>query len=255
MGSNPVGATSEKPLLCKGFCAFRGVPTYRPGRARGALGHAGGAAVSARASRRRPTARSRATIRANQPNKRSTPFEFAGSAEASIALHAPMAMFEIVVELFIAPRPRGRVGGSAYGNGVPRRPGGVGLLRDSDRVEKVKYAAVGWIGLLGSSVAGMAITKQASDDPAATVVNTITFTPFAAIGSRLQSLPTARNSAGPSRCLDGIEDPAASKRAAFTESRWFSGPSPDLVAHTAFQTAPIPREGGMEGETTRNVER
>ena len=74
------------------------------------------------------------------------------------------------------------MGGSAYGNGVPRRPGGVGLLRDSDRVEKVKYAAVGWIGLLGSSVAGMAITKQASDDPAATVVNTIAFTPFAAIG-------------------------------------------------------------------------
>ena len=59
---------------------------------------------------------------------------------------------------------------------------GVGALCDSDRVEKVKYAAVGWIALLGSSVAGMAITMQASDDPAATVVNTIAFTLFAAIG-------------------------------------------------------------------------
>lgn len=45
-----------------------------------------------------------------------------------------------------------------------------------------KYSAVGWIALLGSSVAVMAIMMQASDDPAATIVVTIVFTLFAAIG-------------------------------------------------------------------------
>ncbi len=59
---------------------------------------------------------------------------------------------------------------------------GVGVLRESDWVGKAKYAAVGWIALLGSSVAGMAITMQASDDPAATIIVTIVFTLFAAIG-------------------------------------------------------------------------
>lgn len=59
---------------------------------------------------------------------------------------------------------------------------GVGLLRGSRWVAKVKYAAVGWAALLGTAVAGMAVVMQATDDPAASVVNTVVFSIFAAIG-------------------------------------------------------------------------
>lgn len=59
---------------------------------------------------------------------------------------------------------------------------GVGILTDSVWAEKAKYAAAGWVGLLGSSVAGMAIVMQAANDPAATFGNTMAFSLFAAIG-------------------------------------------------------------------------
>ena len=59
---------------------------------------------------------------------------------------------------------------------------GVGVLRNAAWAEKAKYAAVGWIALLGSSVAGMAIVMQATGDPAGTEVNTVAFSTFAAIG-------------------------------------------------------------------------
>lgn len=59
---------------------------------------------------------------------------------------------------------------------------GIGLIRDTAWVEKAKYAAAGWIALLGSSVAGMAIVMQASADPAGTTVNTVAFGLFAAVG-------------------------------------------------------------------------
>lgn len=59
---------------------------------------------------------------------------------------------------------------------------GVGVLRDGDWVEKAKYAAAGWVSLLGSSVAGMAIAMQATGDPAGSTANTIAFSLFAAFG-------------------------------------------------------------------------
>lgn len=58
---------------------------------------------------------------------------------------------------------------------------GVGILRDRPWAHKIKYAVVGWGALLGASVAGMAIVMQATNDPAATIANTIAFTGFAAI--------------------------------------------------------------------------
>ena len=58
---------------------------------------------------------------------------------------------------------------------------GIGVLRDSAWVEKAKYAAAGWVALLGSSVAGMAIVMQATGDPAATFGNTVAFSVFAGI--------------------------------------------------------------------------
>jgi len=58
---------------------------------------------------------------------------------------------------------------------------GIGVLRASRWVPKIKYAAVGWAALLGSSVAGMAIVMQLTGDPAATLANTIAFTAFAAM--------------------------------------------------------------------------
>lgn len=59
---------------------------------------------------------------------------------------------------------------------------GVGVLRSSPWVERAKYAAAGWVALLGSSVAGMAIVMQATSDPAGTLANTIAFTAFALVG-------------------------------------------------------------------------
>jgi hypothetical protein len=58
---------------------------------------------------------------------------------------------------------------------------GIGILRGSAWAHKIKYAAVGWGGLLGASVAGMAIVMQATGDPAATLANTVAFSAFAAI--------------------------------------------------------------------------
>lgn len=59
---------------------------------------------------------------------------------------------------------------------------GVGLLRNAAWVAKAKYAGAGWVALLGSSVAGMAIVMQATGDPAGSAVSTIAFSMFAAIG-------------------------------------------------------------------------
>lgn len=58
---------------------------------------------------------------------------------------------------------------------------GIGILRARPWAAKVKYAAVGWTALLGSSVAGMAIMMQATGDPASTIANTVAFSVFAAI--------------------------------------------------------------------------
>lgn len=59
---------------------------------------------------------------------------------------------------------------------------GIGVLRGAAWAAKAEFAAVGWIALLGSSVAGMAIMMQVNADPAATMANTITFGSFALIG-------------------------------------------------------------------------
>lgn len=58
---------------------------------------------------------------------------------------------------------------------------GFGILRARPWVTTVKYAAVGWTALLGSSVAGMAIVMQVTGDPASTIANTVAFSVFAAI--------------------------------------------------------------------------
>jgi hypothetical protein len=59
---------------------------------------------------------------------------------------------------------------------------GVAALRRRGRLDRADYAVAGWMALLGSSVAGMAIVMQATDDPAATTVNTFAFSLFALIG-------------------------------------------------------------------------
>lgn len=59
---------------------------------------------------------------------------------------------------------------------------GVGILGNAAWVDKAKYAVAGWVALLGSSVAGMAIVMQATGDPAATVGNSVAFSLFAVIG-------------------------------------------------------------------------
>lgn len=58
---------------------------------------------------------------------------------------------------------------------------GVGILRKSSWAHKAKYVAVGWFATLGTSVAGMALLMQLSGDPAASLVNTITFGGFAVL--------------------------------------------------------------------------
>ena len=58
---------------------------------------------------------------------------------------------------------------------------GTGILVGRRWAQKIKYLAVGWAALLGSSVAGMAIVMQRTGDPAATIANTIAFSAFAAI--------------------------------------------------------------------------
>ncbi len=59
---------------------------------------------------------------------------------------------------------------------------GVGSLRGRHWATRARYAAAGWIALLGSSVAGMAIVMQAEGDPGASVANTAAFSLFALIG-------------------------------------------------------------------------
>lgn len=59
---------------------------------------------------------------------------------------------------------------------------GVGVLRNAAWAAKAKYAAAGWVALLGSSVAGMAIVMRATGDPAASTANTLAFSLFAVIG-------------------------------------------------------------------------
>ncbi|PKQ18071.1 MAG: hypothetical protein CVT68_05260 [Actinobacteria bacterium HGW-Actinobacteria-8] len=58
---------------------------------------------------------------------------------------------------------------------------GLGSLRGASWASSAKYAAVGWMAMLGTAVAGMAITMQANDDQAATTANTVAFTSFALI--------------------------------------------------------------------------
>ena len=58
----------------------------------------------------------------------------------------------------------------------------VGILRGSKWARTAKYAAVGWLALLGSAVLGMSIVMQTTGDPAASVANTVAFGAFAAVG-------------------------------------------------------------------------
>lgn len=58
---------------------------------------------------------------------------------------------------------------------------GIGMLRRAVWVRKATYAMIGWVALLGSSVAGMAIVMQANDDPTASTANSIVFGVFAVI--------------------------------------------------------------------------
>ncbi len=59
---------------------------------------------------------------------------------------------------------------------------GVGQLRRRPGSAKAAYALVGWMALLGSSVAGMAIVMQARDAAGASWGITIAFGAFAAVG-------------------------------------------------------------------------
>lgn len=56
-----------------------------------------------------------------------------------------------------------------------------GSLKRRAWAASVRYAAVGWMAMLGTAVAGMAIVMQVSGDPAATTANTVAFSLFAAI--------------------------------------------------------------------------
>jgi len=58
----------------------------------------------------------------------------------------------------------------------------VGLLQGRRWAHKAAYAVVGWIALLGSAVAGMAIVMQVRGDPEGTLANVAAFGSFAAIG-------------------------------------------------------------------------
>lgn len=59
---------------------------------------------------------------------------------------------------------------------------GWGSLRGSAWALRARYAAVGWMAMLGTAVAGMAINMQATGDPAASTANTAAFSLFALIG-------------------------------------------------------------------------
>lgn len=57
----------------------------------------------------------------------------------------------------------------------------MGRLRRRPASDTAAYAAVGWMALLGSSVAGMAVAMQVRDAPGASVANTLTFGVFAGV--------------------------------------------------------------------------
>lgn len=57
----------------------------------------------------------------------------------------------------------------------------IGTLRHARWAAKAKYAGIGWVALLGSSVAAMALVMQVKDDPSAAMGNTIVFGAFAGI--------------------------------------------------------------------------
>jgi len=59
---------------------------------------------------------------------------------------------------------------------------GCGSLRGSAWASRARYGAVGWMAMLGTAVAGMAIVMQATGDPAATTANTVAFSLFALVG-------------------------------------------------------------------------
>lgn len=58
---------------------------------------------------------------------------------------------------------------------------GIGVLRSSEWATMAMYAVGGWIALLGSSVAGMAIVMQVEGASGASVVNAIAFGAFAVL--------------------------------------------------------------------------
>jgi hypothetical protein len=58
---------------------------------------------------------------------------------------------------------------------------GVGVLRSATWAHLAMYAVAGWIALLGSSVAGMAVVMQVEDDRGASIVNVVAFGSFALI--------------------------------------------------------------------------
>ncbi len=65
---------------------------------------------------------------------------------------------------------------------------GWGTLRRASWARQAIYGAIGWMAMLGTAVAGMAIVMQATGDPAATTANTIAFTLFALAGLVLATL-------------------------------------------------------------------
>lgn len=58
----------------------------------------------------------------------------------------------------------------------------LGLLRNRGWAHKAMYAVVGWIALLGTAVAGMAIVMQATGDPEGSMGNVVAFGLFATVG-------------------------------------------------------------------------
>lgn len=65
---------------------------------------------------------------------------------------------------------------------------GTGVLRGAGWAHRAKYAAVGWVALLGSSVAGMAMVMQATNDPSSSAAITAVFTLFAAAALGIASV-------------------------------------------------------------------
>lgn len=70
----------------------------------------------------------------------------------------------------------------------------VGILRGRQWAARARYAAVGWAALMGTSVAGMAVVMQATDDPAGTVATTAAFSVFALIAIAIAAVVFTRTS-------------------------------------------------------------